>query len=237
MNTDDKAFINAISHRLDGFSWKSNEVAWCRCPVWGDSAKRKTKKRFYMYPKHGRTVCFCHNCNYSSTLIKFLQLYFPDVYREYIVSLMKFEEPDKTEPIVKYEKFCAWDFSICKKIIELPKEHFVRKYIDKRMIPYDKVLYCSDVNKILPNSEKISNPVPTLVIPYWKKWEAPEVFQIRFFDPRRIPKYLTFKQTEKSLKIYNLDFVDQSEPVYVTEGPIDAMMLKNAIAVGGSIRG
>lgn len=232
MNGVDKHFVNYISSRLQGFSWKDQTVAWCRCPICGDSTKSRSKKRFYIYERDGRTYVYCHNCNYSTTFRSFLKTKFPEVFHQYQLSLFipqegVAEEKNEATPSL-------WDFSVCKKINELPKDHFVYRYVERRRIPFNKVLYCSDINKVLLDSDKVIKSIPTLVIPFYKRFQEPEVFQIRFFDPKITPKYLTFKASKDALKIYNYDFVNLNKSVYVTEGPIDSMMLNNAVAVSGS---
>ena len=43
----DKKFINMVSSQLERFAWKKEDLANCRCPICGDSTKKKTKARFY----------------------------------------------------------------------------------------------------------------------------------------------------------------------------------------------
>jgi hypothetical protein len=47
-------------------------------------------------------------------------------------------------------------------------------------------------------------------------------------------RYLTMRFLDDVPLIYNLNTVDKSKTVYVTEGPIDSLFLPNSIAVGGS---
>ena len=47
-------------------------------------------------------------------------------------------------------------------------------------------------------------------------------------------RYLTMKFLEDVPLIYNLNKVDKTKTIYVTEGPIDSLFLPNSIAVGGS---
>ena len=248
--TNDRYWINLISTRLERFSWVDDgKVAACRCPICGDSHKNVTKKRFYFFLKSGKYRVYCHNCNYSATLYSFLKKMFPDVAKQYVfenftknrslrqISDFHSDKFRKSIPPNEEDSFRQmenWDFSSCIRIENLPKDHFVAEYVKNRLIPPENVLYCPNVNMIVDRCDRIKDPVPTLLIPYKRKGKPTEVFQIRFFDPRRKPKYLTFKYEETSLKIWNLDFVNQDNPVYVTEGPIDAMMIKNSIAMGGS---
>src|SRR5208283_3344041 len=47
------------------------------------------------------------------------------------------------------------------------------------------------------------------------------------------PKYLTITLDESSRKLYGLERVNFSKPVYVVEGPIDSLFLSNALATAG----
>ena len=47
-------------------------------------------------------------------------------------------------------------------------------------------------------------------------------------------RYLTMRFVDDVPLIYNLNNVDNTKTVYVTEGPIDSLFLPNSIAVGGS---
>ena len=47
-------------------------------------------------------------------------------------------------------------------------------------------------------------------------------------------KYLTTMLDEDEPKIYGLDKIDTSDPVYITEGPFDSTFIRNAIAMCGA---
>ena len=46
-------------------------------------------------------------------------------------------------------------------------------------------------------------------------------------------RYITVRIDEQYPKIYGLDRVDKSRPIYVVEGPIDSLFIDNCIAVAG----
>jgi hypothetical protein len=74
---------------------------------------------------------------------------------------------------------------------------------------------------------------PRLLIPF--RDEDGEVFayQGRAFG-RENPKYITIKIDENRDKIFGLDRVDKSKPIFVVEGPLDSLFLDNCISVGGA---
>jgi hypothetical protein len=58
-------------------------------------------------------------------------------------------------------------------------------------------------------------------------------FQGRALGPNPV-KYITVMLSDDSPKLYGLDQVDSSEPIYIVEGPFDSTFVKNAVAMCGS---
>lgn len=105
-----------------------------------------------------------------------------------------------------------------KKAIEYAQKRRLFTAINK-----PKSLYISLKDKVHKNR---------LIIPFYGASGKIESYQSRTLDGDTYPKYLT-KYGEKSL--YGEDTVDNSIPyIFIFEGPIDAMFVKNAVAVGGA---
>ena len=47
-------------------------------------------------------------------------------------------------------------------------------------------------------------------------------------------KYITVMLDEEAPKVYGLDTIDKTSPVYITEGPFDSTFIRNSIAMCGS---
>lgn len=241
----DLYFINLLSLRL-GIKKVKDGVWNSRCMLCGDSKKSKTKKRLFFLMKEGSIIVYCHNCGYSSSLKNFIEFQCPDLADEYALYGFKpkkqvqnisqklnevLDAPKRT--FIQNSEF----FEVTLGIDELKKNHPARKYVQNRQIPFGKVRYCADFlalhKKLL--KEPINVPaVPVLLIPFYQKNNRIEIFQARFFDPKMAPKYLTIKLNPDAEKIYNKDFVDYNELVWILEGPIDSMFVPNAIAMAGS---
>ena len=74
---------------------------------------------------------------------------------------------------------------------------------------------------------------PRVVIPFFD--ESGELVGISGRAINDSPlRYLTMRFLDDVPLIYNIDKVDKSKTIYVTEGPIDSLFLPNAISVGGS---
>lgn len=89
----DQTYTNLIAARLDLFSWVRDRLGLCRCPYCGDSEKKRTKRRFYIYQdtKHNKNhlSVMCHNCGHSNSFYHFLQDFAPDVFQSYRLELFK----------------------------------------------------------------------------------------------------------------------------------------------------
>lgn len=133
-----------------------------RCPICGDSAKDKTKKRGWIYEgSRGNTkgvlLFNCFNCNNNGRgampLSALIEELYPDLYSEYKLDILKgtpsyhsmipkqenaeteFVENADTKKVEAISNETLNSFSLYTKIIDLPITHPVRRYIAKREIP------------------------------------------------------------------------------------------------------
>ena len=70
------------------------------------------------------------------------------------------------------------------------------------------------VNKVKPNTYKITKDHPRLIIPFYDTTGKIFAFQGRAFGKEQ-PKYLTIKLDENKQKVYGLDKVN-FQPIYIT---------------------
>ena len=47
-------------------------------------------------------------------------------------------------------------------------------------------------------------------------------------------RYITVMLEEDAPKLFGLDKINESEPIYIVEGPIDSLFLDNSVAMAGS---
>jgi hypothetical protein len=130
-------------------------------------------------------------------------------------------------------------------IASLEETHPAKEYIRKRRIPevFHHELYYTDdlrsVFKAIPRySERVpANAFPALLIPFYNDDSSLGFIQARTLSlgegSSSRGRYQTFQLSELAKKIWGLDRVDWSKHVWVFEGPIDAMMVDNGIAVAG----
>lgn len=153
-----------------------------------------------------------------------------------------FESDIGSTPVQRFQKFEP--LKALKKISQLPDDNIARKYVLERKIPTEyhyKLFYVPKffqwINSFIPNkfSDKaLAFDSARLIIPFIDKDGYCFGVTGRSFDPEaQIGKYLTILFDETKPKIFGLDTVDFGKKVYITEGAIDSMFLKNALAFNG----
>ena len=105
----DLDYIHSISHKLRNFKKKKDYLYNFSCPVCGDSSKKKTKARGYLYRVKDMMLYRCHNCGLSTTFGKLLERVDAEVYKQYILARYKngeskrtmFDEPEYQSVVIK----------------------------------------------------------------------------------------------------------------------------------------
>lgn len=246
----DLFWINKISYKLDSFKeikTSRQKLFNCRCPVCGDSKKKTSKKRFFLYEKSGVINVTCKKCGYGRSFYNFMKEIFPDLFEEYKKTLIterfrlnkhKYKEVEsvvETEPV---KKRVLSEIPGCVSIDELPEDHPCVKYLESRcLIKYkDKFLFSEDflvTAKGFSYRKVDEGSFPSdsrLIIPFREKDGTIKALQGRSLDKNPSLKYITIKTDESNDKIYGLESLDPSKTVYCIEGPIDSMFLDNCIA-------
>lgn len=243
----DVLYIGRLSSRLTQFRKLRRNVWVCRCPICGDSKKNPYKKRFYFFLHKNKYSTKCHNCGYTNTFSRFLEAEFPDEYREYLLdTLPKRNSLKKSrfkhlKKIVPKKVHCkGLDYSFLKRFDDLAEDHPARIYTESRKIPLDKVYFSDNFSATLFKLgldryklvyEKANEP--RMIIPFYREDGLSTVFQARAFSKKEYLRYITIKEDDSESKLYGMDRLDKSKPVWCVEGPIDSLMIPNAIAMSG----
>lgn len=246
----DIQYAQMLSGRLENFKIKHTNPYKInfRCPICGDSQKSRSKSRGWLLERDNKFSYYCHNCGASQGFSYFLKTIDPLLYNDYVAerfvanttvaSTEKPEEQFKT----KTPKFTSNPLKKLKKVSQLPPNHAIKRYIQKRQIPshhHYRLYYAQKfktwINEIIPDKfdpKKIGKDEPRLVIPFID--ENGQVFGVsaRGFDPNGI-RYITIMFEERP-KIFGLDKVNLNEPFYIVEGAIDSFFLENAVAMAGA---
>lgn len=242
----DSKYLNLASSQLQKYKKVKPGLWTFRCPYCGDSKKHKNKTRGYVFQVKGDHVYKCHNCGISRSFVNFLKEQNEDLYNEYL--LERYQEgiggrnvpqPDLTQFVSK-PVFKPRPIDL-KKVSDLNSLHHARAYLLGRGIPEDKLhlfYYCPGFKKWTNKQKEVfvdtKNDDDRIIIPLIDQDGKLFGFQGRSLDFNAKMRYITVMLDEDKPKIFGLDRMNKSEPVYVTEGPIDSTFLGNAIAMCGA---
>ena len=252
----DKTFINRVSPQLRNFRWKKENLANCSCPICGDSTKKKTKARGYFYVKGNDFFYKCHNCNHGSNVYNFLKQVQPSLCKEY--SLENYRDGQETPKKEKKEdmfrfldskpKFKRKDKLLdqLKCLKDLPSDHVAVKFSNMRIIPkqhWGLLYYTDDFGSFAKRLDPLQfcGKEERLVIPFFNSHGDVVAVQGRALNmhdesnARATVKYMTIKGDKSIDRLwYGLWRVDPKKRVYVVEGPLDSLFLRNSTAMVGA---
>lgn len=240
MSVIEHRYISLVSSRLDKFKNVRQSLYNFRCPYCGDSQKYKNKCRGYLYQNKSDYNFKCHNCGTSKSFGYFLKDLDPTLYDQYVFERFKSGLTGRGT-VVPEPKFEFKKPVFKKKVsIDLPRassDPRASDYLKKRKINPNDFYYAAEfkkfVNKYKHTYDNVRNDEQRIVIPlmYQEKLIG---FQGRALNSFVQPKYLTLMIEEDAPKIYGLDTIDKTSPVYITEGPFDSTFLRNSIAMCGA---
>lgn len=249
MNWLDAKYAMLLSCKLDKFKKIGRNYNF-RCPFCGDSEKSKSKARGWLYSsnKEHKTRYFCHNCGASMNIDWFIKQIDYNIYIEYIKEKLFDLRGNEPDPVhVFADKMKVPEFvkntalSRIKKVSQLDPSHPAKLYISSRKIPteyHHKIFYAPKfkkwVNSIIPDKfEHLDKDEPRLIFPFLDYNKHLFGFQGRSFIKNDPAKYITIMLDDTKPKLFGLDTIDRNKRLYVLEGPIDSMFIKNSIASAG----
>jgi len=238
MDIIDSKYIGLVSSRLQKFKRVKPNLFNFRCPICGDSQKHKNKARGYIYPLKADMNFKCHNCGASTTFNNFLKTIDPTLHKQYVME--KFKERNVGRGSIIPEPEFNFKKPVFKKKLDLPKASEVKiakEYLEKRKLDPSK-FYFAYKFKEWTNTQKqtfdtIGRDESRIIIPMYDEDKILIGFQGRSLGPNSV-KYITVMINEDAPKIYGLDKVDNEKPIYIIEGPFDATLVQNAVAMCGS---
>jgi hypothetical protein len=239
MDAIDDYYINLLSSRLEKFKKIKPGLYNCRCNICGDSQKNKTKARGYFYEKRNNTNYKCHNCGINVSFNNYLKQVDPTLHEEY--SLAKYKRGLTGKNFVATAPKFENPKPVFRARLNLPRaseEETTRIYLESRNIDATKFYYAKEfkkwVNTLKPtfNKRALYYEEERLIIPlYYQKQLIG--FQGRTLGKSTI-KYITIMLDENAPKVYNYDSIDNTQPVYILEGPFDSYFIDNSIAMCGA---
>ena len=248
MSYVDHKFIKLVSSKLDRFQQKNQNLYNFRCPFCGDSEKNTYKARGYVYELKDSLIFKCHNCSVGCSLGNLLKHVDMALYNTYVLERFKGNrvfEKKKEEPSYKFEapKFNSVNSLTEIGAIKLSKcdiSHSAIKFAKSRRISsdhYGYLYYLDDEENLEQLSDKYKDRIAghssRILLPYYNEHSELIGLTGRAIDPKNKLRYLTLKLSDHPM-IYGLDRVNKNQNIYVVEGPIDSLFLKNGIAVSGA---
>ena len=239
MDIIDSKYIGLVSSRLQKFKRVKANLYNFRCPICGDSKKHKNKARGYFYQVKTNTNFKCHNCGASLSLNNFLKQIDSTLHKQYTLEKFKEGHAGGRNFVVEEPKF-EFKQPVFRKGLDLPKASDVtvaKEYLEKRKLDPSK-FYFTNKFKQWTNTQKktfdtIGRDESRIIIPMYDENRNLIGFQGRSLGPNSV-KYITVMINEDAPKIYGLDQVDNEKPIYIIEGPFDATLVQNGVAMCGS---
>ncbi len=238
MDLTDSKYIGLVSSRLQKFKRVKADLYNFRCPICGDSQKHKNKARGYFYQVKMNTNFKCHNCGASLSFNNFLKQIDSTLHKQY--SMEKFKEGYTGKNFVVEEPKFEFKNPVFKKKLDLPKASEVpvaKQYLEKRKIDPAKFYFVHKfkewVNTKKQTFDTIIKDESRIIIPMYDTERNLIGFQGRSLGPNSV-KYITVMLIDDFPKIYGLDKIDHSKPIYITEGPFDSTFVENSVAMCGS---
>ena len=238
MDLVDSKYIGLVSSRLQKFKRVKADLYNFRCPICGDSQKHKNKARGYFYQVKTNTNYKCHNCGASLSLNNFLKQIDPTLHKQY--TMEKFKEGHTGKNFVVDEPKFDFKKPTFKKQLDLPRASEVpiaKEYLKNRGLDPTRFYYASKFKKWVNTQKKTFDNIRKddgrIIIPMYDKDHKLIGFQGRSLVPNSV-KYITIMINDDAPKIYGLDKIDETKPIYIIEGPFDSTLVENAVAMCGS---
>ena len=239
MDIIDSKYIGLVSSRLQKFKRVKADLFNFRCPICGDSKKHKNKARGYLYQVKTNTNFKCHNCGASLSFNNFLKQIDTSLHKQYVMEKFKEGFAGGRNFVVEEPKF-EFKKPVFKKKLDLPRADEVpiaKEYLEKRKLDPSK-FYFAYKFKEWANTQKqtfdtIGRDESRIIIPLHDTEKNLIGFQGRSLGPNSV-KYITVMINEDAPKIYGLDQIDNEKPIFIIEGPFDATLVQNAVAMCGS---
>lgn len=244
----DAKYAGIVGARLRNFK-KVRPNHWqFSCPICGDSKKNPRKARGGFYPgKTNLHLYFtCHNECGTMAFYTFLKRFDLALYEEYTRESMAswralITEPEET-PVMKAPNLDIRWWDGLQNLVELSHDHMCRSFVANRCIPYrwwDRLYFVGDwynwAYHLDPEQPKLSGNYPRLVIAGFDMNRRAIGFQGRKLNEFGGAKYLTVRLNKDRNLAFGLDTISGDyKKIFVMEGPIDAMFVKNGVAAAGS---
>jgi len=236
----EKKYLRLVTPRFSNAKWKTEDLLNHSCPYCGDSEKHEHKARGYHFLYKGSYVYKCHNCGMSTSFKAFLKEQDSILYKEFIKEIYGGKKKQKLPPSHAFKpKFKPKHplSKVCEKAVNVEE---AKEYLVNRNIPEEAwkdiwfIRNAQELSSICDKyRERILGNDARIILPFYSLDGTLIGVTGRAIGDSNL-RYLTMKFDENEPLIFNLNKVDETQTIYVTEGPIDSLFLPNSIAVAGS---
>ena len=230
-------YLKRALQDLGGAYFKDSEII-LKCNICGDSRKKSSVRRGGLFKSADKDTwlyhCFNGGCPASNTWTaeRWLRETSDSLYKEYLAETFTGKTYYK-DPVEDSQVFLKKQSYLRKKA---SKEDFIKITESKTSLGNIAKDYCK--------TRKIPSEVWTkfyicskgrfkerLIIPFFNNKNIPYYYIGRTLT-NQTPKYLN-KATSEGKPIYNIDHIDKSKPVIVTEGVLDSIFIENSVSILG----
>lgn len=249
----ERKYLSMVMVYLDRAKWTNENTMNHRCNYCGDSQKNQYKARGFHFVKDQSFIYKCHNCGKCTSSINFIKDHWPSVHKEYLKEFLSEQgmKPKRKMPSANAFKFTPRTDNLnttatkkenSLKAIAFPvlEKQVAKDYLLDRKIPESKMTdlwFVAQAQSLSMLSQKYQKRSlgndPRIVLPFYD--EEGELIGVSGRAINDSPlRYMTMRFRDDVPLIFNLNNVDKTKTIYVTEGPIDSLFLPNSIAVAGS---
>lgn len=246
----DEKYLKLLAPTLARFTPRPPHTYNFRCPFCGDSATDKLKARCYMFPVKTQLMMKCHNCGLALPFPAVLRRLNRSMYDEYTMEAFRDSQPishTPPQPPPKPVRIASGTSDPRSGIFPLSSAtdpshsvYAVLAYIRDRGIPqsawsrlFGTVLAQTWARQYVgvEKAKRLKDGEPYLVLPLRTTdgtWYGAQFRRIA------AKEFVTYRWEHDPLKIFGLEQIDPTQPVYVVESPLDSVFLPNAVAACGS---
>lgn len=249
----DRKWLGLTASKFRNFKQKRPNLWNLSCPLCGDSETNVLKARGYVFELDQKLVYKCHNCGKSITFSNLLKHVDPAGHREYVMEKFKDRHVKTIEDFIQPESHPETPSTSVVKlppmpvtlpsIASLPDNHYARQYIEKRRIPperWGELFYAEDFKKFMDEQypdhgkDELVDQDPRIVWFLTDMYGNDNVVCGRALDPYSL-RYIKCRIAgDDSRKVFGWNHVQHVDPLYIVEGELDSLFLKNAVASGDS---
>ena len=129
---EQRHILRTVAARVRNYKELGADSHRWSCDVCGDSARDRNKARFYVGRKDNDLLCFCHNCNFSGSLLSYLRIAHPDLAESLTVNSFVKQE---TTSMVDYDAMVSrLNEDVLQHLFGLNEQDWVRWLLERKIV-------------------------------------------------------------------------------------------------------